>query len=136
MMSNNKLMAIVSCFAALACTGLTGCASGGESDDAQADAAVAGTDPSAAVDLAALIGSDSMSHAMNCVVHLGQTDTVGGGDQLAMDSASTAWRAQLVAETNEQEASQLIASNVNMLADTPAAAREVAIAWCLDNAPG
>ena len=85
--------------------------------------------------LANLVGPDRTSQAMNCVVHLRQLSPVPPNERPALDRASIAWRAALVRETNEQEASQLIGSNVNMLADTPAAQRRVAVAWCVAHAP-
>ena len=81
-----------------------------------------------------LIGPDLTSQAMNCVVHIGQV-SAPATDRAALDRASVAWRAALVRETNEQEARQLIASNINMLADTPARERQAAVAWCVAHAP-
>ena len=96
------------------------------------------TDPmadAAPVDLDELVGTDNVSNAMNCVVHLGQLGPRARVDPGLAELASASWRAWLVTEMSENEANQLIGSNVNMLSSTPEAARDVAAQWCIDNAP-
>ncbi len=85
--------------------------------------------------------SDQTARGANCVVYLGLAAqagaTPGGHDAPIMEQAAGQWRASLMITDgmSEQEVTQLIGSSVNPLMTTPAAQRDAAAAWCVQNAP-
>ncbi len=86
-------------------------------------------------------GSDLAARGAECVVYLGLASEAnarpGGHDKPIMEQAAGQWRAALEIDggMSEQEVQQLIGSSVNPLMPTPAAQRDAAAAWCVQNAP-
>jgi hypothetical protein len=85
--------------------------------------------------------ADLSARAAECVVYLGLSEqakaTPGGHDAPIMQQSASQWRAalQFDAGMSEAEAQQLIASSVNPVMATPAAQRDAASAWCVENTP-
>ena len=85
--------------------------------------------------------SDQSARGANCVVYLGLAAQAGarpgGYDSPIMEQAAGQWRAGLmiIGGHSEQEVDQLVGSSVNPLMSTPAAQRDAAAAWCVQNAP-
>lgn len=86
-------------------------------------------------------GSDQSAIGANCVVYLGFAGEAGarpgGHDAPILEQAAGQWRAGLmtIGGMSEQEVAQLVGSSVNPLMSTPAAQRDAAAAWCVQNAP-
>lgn len=84
-------------------------------------------------------GSDRDARGADCYVYLSmamQAPGNGAGyDNVAMGQARDQWRADLRLRLSETATQQLTGSNVNPLADTPAAQRDGAAHWCVEHAP-
>lgn len=85
--------------------------------------------------------SDQSALGANCVVYLGLAAQAnarpGGHDEPILEQAAGQWRAGLmiIGGLSETEVTQLVGSSVNPLMSTPAAQRDAAAAWCVQNAP-
>ena len=85
--------------------------------------------------------SDQSARGAECVVYLGLADQAGsrpgGHDAPILEQAAGQWRAGLmiIGGHSEEEVTQLVGSSVNPLMATPAAQRDAAAAWCVQNAP-
>lgn len=83
---------------------------------------------------------DLAAQSAECIVYLGLSKqakaTPSGHDAPIMQQAADQWRASLQIDSglSEAEVQQLIASSVNPLTSTPAAQRDAASAWCVENA--
>lgn len=108
---------------------LTGCEHGG----AESPAGSFGSFP------ADFPSSDWMSNSAACYLYLMiGADAAGGrngNDPTAMQQAAGQWRAQLRQALSEQEVLQFTASETNFRLQTPAAERDNASQWCVENAP-
>ncbi len=86
-------------------------------------------------------GSDLAARGADCVVYLGLAQQAGatpaGRDGPIMEQAAGQWRAALAIDghMSETEIRQLVGSTVNTLTGVPAARRDAAAAWCVENAP-
>lgn len=84
-------------------------------------------------------GSDRDARGADCYVYLSMAmqapGTAAGYDAVAMGQARDQWRSDLRLRLSETETQQLTGSNVNPLADTPAAQRDAAAHWCVEHAP-
>ena len=84
-------------------------------------------------------GADRDARGADCYVYLSiamqAPGNAAGHDNAAMGQARDQWRSELRLRLSETETQQLTASNVNPLADTPAARRDAAARWCVENAP-
>ena len=86
-------------------------------------------------------GSDLAARGAECVVYLGLARQAGarpaGHDAPIMEQAAGQWRAALGIDghMSETEIQQLVGSTVNTLTSVPAAQRDAAAAWCVENAP-
>ena len=84
-------------------------------------------------------GTDRDARGADCYVYLSMAmQTPGnsaGFDNIAMGQARDQWRSDLRLRLSETETQQLTASNVNPLAGTPAAQRDAAAHWCVENSP-
>ena len=52
-----------------------------------------------------------------------------------MSQAQDQWRSAMAQELGEDGVNQMIGSSVNILSGTPAAQRDAASRWCVENAP-
>lgn len=101
---------------------------------AAAAAAVAGGPPG-------FPDADPVVRSVECVVFLGLSRQAGttpaGRDDPIMEQAQGQWQAALMtgSNMNETDAKQLIGSSVNPMMTVPAAQRDAASAWCVENAP-
>lgn len=79
------------------------------------------------------------SDGVSCIVFLGLSrqanSTAVGFDDPIMQQAQGQWEAALAQEMAENEWKQLVGSSVNPLTGTPAAQRDAASRWCVENAP-
>lgn len=84
-------------------------------------------------------GADRDARAADCYVYLSMAmqtpGNAAGFDNVAMGQARDQWRSDLRLRLSETETQQLTGSNVNPLADTPAAQRDAAAHWCVENSP-
>lgn len=84
-------------------------------------------------------GSDADARGADCYVYLSMAmqtpGNAAGFDNAAMGQARDQWRSDLRLRLSETETQQLTGSNVNPLADTPAARRDAAAHWCVEHAP-
>jgi hypothetical protein len=86
-------------------------------------------------------GSDLAARGGECFVYLRLAMQAGarpgGRDAPIMEQAAGQWRAALGIDghMSENEINQLIGSTVNTLTSVPAARRDAAAAWCVENAP-
>ena len=83
--------------------------------------------------------SDADARGADCYVYLSMAmqapGNAAGYDNVAMGQARDQWRSELRLRLSETETQQLTASNVNPLAETPAAQRDAAAHWCVEHSP-
>lgn len=85
--------------------------------------------------------ADQTGQGADCIVYLSLSiqakTTPAGRDAPIMQQSSDQWRASIKYDEklSDAEIQQLVASTVNPLMATPAAQRDAASAWCVDNAP-
>jgi hypothetical protein len=79
------------------------------------------------------------SDGAGCVVFLGLSMEANsqavGHDEVAMQQAADQWRSALELKLGKDSSNQLIGSSVNMINQTPAAQRDAASKWCVENSP-
>lgn len=84
-------------------------------------------------------GEDMMTRGSNCIVYLGLSQkansTSVGFDNVAMGQAQDQWESALKLDQTAEGWEQLVGSSVNVLSGTPAAQRDAASRWCVENAP-
>lgn len=82
--------------------------------------------------------TDPVARAASCYVFLGISratpSQATGYDDVAMRQSQDQWRSFLRQTLNEIETDQLLGSSVNPLIGTPAAQRDAASRWCVQNA--
>lgn len=105
---------------------------------ASANTAAATAGPAGAMP-AGFPANDPTRNGMDCYVYLSLAMQAegpqSGYDDVAMQQSRDQWRSALRQTHSENETDQLVASNVNPLMDTPAAQRDAAANWCVQNAP-
>jgi hypothetical protein len=84
-------------------------------------------------------GADLLTRGSECIVYLGhsreaKTKAAGLDDQI-MEQAQGQWEAALKSDPEGEGWQQMVASSVNVLASVPAAQRDSASRWCVQNAP-
>lgn len=85
-------------------------------------------------------GDNLLERGAECIAYIGLARQAGatpaGRDGPIMEQSAGQWEAALKAsDTPEMEWKQLLASSVAVLDDVPAAQRDAAVNWCVENAP-
>jgi hypothetical protein len=79
------------------------------------------------------------SDGAGCVVFLGLSMEANSQavdhDEVAMQQAADQWRSALELKLGKDSSNQLIGSSVNIINQTPAAQRDAASKWCVENSP-
>ena len=109
------------------------------SANASANKAEPAATPAAGTYPSGFPAADDVQNGASCFVFLGMSREARGADtgfdDVAMEQSQGQWEASLRQDMSETEVRQLIGSSVNPLADTPAAQRDAASGWCVENAP-
>ncbi len=84
-------------------------------------------------------GDDLLTRGSECIVYLGHSrranTKAAGLDDPIMEQAQGQWEAALKSDPEGEGWQQMVASSVNVLASVPAAQRDSASRWCVQNAP-
>jgi hypothetical protein len=84
-------------------------------------------------------GDDLLTRGSECIVYLGHSrqakSKAPGIDDPNMEQAQGQWEAALKSDPDGEGWQQMVGSSVNVLASVPAAQRDAASRWCVQNAP-
>jgi hypothetical protein len=84
-------------------------------------------------------GDDLLTRGSECIVYLGHSrranTKAAGLDDPIMEQAQGQWEAALKSDPAGEGWQQMVGSSVNVLASVPAAQRDTASRWCVQNAP-